>query len=256
MWECGSDSLDNSQVERGCRNFDLLYGLPLFKRDMGKKKIYLRLFICVSLLSVSSVAYCQEEVRGIVVDSANLEALASVNVQIRNGTSGTFTDEKGNFSLRASLTDTLIFTLVGYQRLELPLTHYEPGIIRLTEKYTLLKAVTIDEYRRENPYEGMFEEQNARLKKSIPFYYSKAKKEKIKVQSLREENIRVQTYVEVVVNDPALKTGLMKKHNLSETEYYDLLTAFNEKHYRVMYYLTRAELISLINTFFESRAPR
>ena len=123
----------------------------------------------------------------------------------------------------------------------------------MREQYTLLQAVTIDEYRAGNLYEGMFDEQNARLKKSIPFFFSKARKEKIKVQSLKEENLRVKTYVDVVVNDPELKNSLMKKHALSEDEYYNTLTAFNEQHFRVMYYLTRAELISLINTFFESR---
>jgi hypothetical protein len=221
---------------------------------MSKTKVHTRLPIFLFLLSLSWCGHCQEAMRGIVVDSATLSALSSVNVQIKNGTTGTFTDEKGNFTITAAQSDTLVFTLVGYEHLELPLLNYEPGIIRLNEKYTLLQAVTIDEYRRENPYEGMFEEQNARLKKSIPFYYSRAKKEKIKVQSLREENIRVKTYVDVVVNDPAFKTGLMKQHNLNEDEYYDLLRAFNEKHHRVMYYLTRAELVSLVNTFFEREA--
>lgn len=223
---------------------------------MRKIKVHIRLFIFIFLLSGNWYAHAQQAVRGIVVDSATLSALPSVNVQIKNGTTGTFTDEKGNFAIRALPADTLVFTIVGYERLELPLADYEPGIIRLSEKYTLLKAVTIDEYKRENPYEGMFEEQNARLKKSIPFYYSKAKKEKIKVQSLREENVRVKTYVDVVVNDPSLKARLMKEHGLNDDEYYHILTAFNERHYRVMYYLTRSELISLINTFFESQARR
>src|SRR5690606_37433631 len=117
-------------------------------------------------------------------------------------------------SIQAHPGDTLVFTLVGYKRVELPLYDYEPGIIRMREQYTLLKAVTIDEYRAGNLYEGMFDEQNARLKKNIPFYLSKAKKEKIKVQSLREENLRVKTYVDVVVNDPQLRNTLMKKHGL------------------------------------------
>jgi hypothetical protein len=236
-------------------NFDLPDELALFK-TMTEIKVFKLLFIFVLLLSGSLSAHCQKEFRGIVVDSVTLSALPSVNVQIKNGTTGTFTDEKGNFVIAASYTDTLVFTLVGYEHLELPLADYEPGIIRLNEKYTLLQAVTIDEYRRENAYQGMFEEQNARLKKNIPFYYSKARKEKIKVQSLREENLRVKTYVDVVVNDPGLKEGLMKKHNLNEDEYYGLLMAFNERHHRVMYYLTQSELISLINTFFESQAGR
>ncbi|MEX2234756.1 MAG: carboxypeptidase-like regulatory domain-containing protein [Cyclobacteriaceae bacterium] len=221
---------------------------------MRKAKLYV--WVCVFLLLLAGVVSVQGQdlVTGIVVDSASLSALPSVNIQVKGGSRGTRTDEKGNFTILASRTDTLVFSLVGFEKLELPLQDYEPGMIRLNEKYTLLEAVTIDEYRREDMYEGMFDEQNARLKKSIPFYLSKAKKEKIKVQVLREENLRVKTYVDVVVNSPDLKSGLMKKHSLSEKEYYNILTAFNERHYRVMYYLTQAELISLLNTFFEGQA--
>jgi hypothetical protein len=197
-------------------------------------------------------AQAQDAISGIVVDSLTLRALPSVNVQIKGETRGTVTDEKGNFSIMAASRDTLVFTLVGYTSVELPLDGYEPGIIRMSEKYTLLEAVTIDEYRGGELYEGMFEERNAQLRKRIPFYFSKARKEKIKVQSLQEENIRVKTYVDIVINDPALKNRLMATYALSEDEYYDMLTAFNEKHYRVMYYLTPAELISLINSFFEA----
>ena len=34
----------------------------------------------------------------------------------------------------------------------------------------------------------------------------------------------------------------MNKHSLTEKEYYDILTSFNERHYQVMYYLTRSGL--------------
>lgn len=215
---------------------------------------YLRLFFFLAFFTGLGSAYSQEVMVGIVVDSAGLRALPSVNIQVKNSLAGTTTDEKGNFSIRASRRDTLVFSLVGYQTLELPLAGYEAGMVRLSEKYTMLQAVTIDEYRRENLYEGMFEEQNARLQRSIPFYFSKAKKEKIKVGILKQENLRVQTYVDVVINSPELKLRLMAQYSLSEDEYYELLTAFNEKHYLVMYYLTRAELVSLLNNFFESKA--
>ena len=222
---------------------------------MRERNFILKLYAFLWLLSGAAYAQGQEAVRGIVVDSVSLHALSSVNIQVKNGTTGTITDENGSFSIVANPDDTLVFTLVGYRRLELSLYGYEPGVIRMREQYTLLQAVTIDEYRAGNLYEGMFDEQNARLKKSIPFFFSKAKKEKIKVQSLREENLRVKTYVDVVVNDPELKNTLMHTYALTEDEYYNILTAFNEKHYRVMYYLTRAELTSLINTFFESHNP-
>lgn len=213
-------------------------------------------YIIFVALFVSGTADAQEQYTGIVVDSASLTALAQVNVQIKGGSTGTSTDEKGFFSIRALRSDTLVFSLVGYEALVLPLATYEAGMIRLSEKYTLLQAVTIDEYRRQNLYEGMFEEQNARRQTSIPFYFSKAKKEKIKVAALREENLLVKTYVDVVVNNPGLKANLMKKYGLTEAQYYRVLTSFNETHHRVMYHLTQAELLSLLNTFFESNASR
>lgn len=217
----------------------------------------MRIFLFILLLTGCLAARAQEPIRGIVVDSASFSSLPYVNVQVKNRGRGTMTDEKGNFSLQATDHDTLVFTLVGHNRLELPLAGYEASIIRLSEKYTLLKAVTITELRRgENPYEGMFDEQNAKLKKSIPFYLSKAKKEKIKVQTLKEENIRVKTYIDVVINNSDTKTQLMTKYALSEDEYYRILTEFNEEHYRVMYYLTPAELISLLNTFYERASRR
>ena len=212
------------------------------------------IIVLAALLLSAGGSYGQEVTTGIVVDSATMAALPFVNIQVKNSGVGTRTDDKGNFSVIAGKKDTLVFTLVGYEKLELPLADYEPSIIRLSEKYTLLEAVTIDEYRQRDLYEGMFDDQNARLKKNIPFYFSKAKKEKIKVQMLKNENLRVQTYVDVVVTNPELKYGLMKKYSLTEREYYDVLRAFNEQHYEVMYYLTRAELVSLLNTFFEARA--
>jgi hypothetical protein len=220
---------------------------------MGQSTRYIRLSLLIAFLGGLQSGYAQENFSGIVVDSSSLNALPAVNIQLKNSRTGTTTDEKGNFNIRASRTDTLVFTLVGYQALELPLAEYEAGVIRLSEKYTMLKAVTIDEYRRENQYEGMFDEQNSRLSRKIPFYFSKAKKEKIKVEILKEENVRVKTYVAVVVNNPELKAQLMTKYSLTEKEYYDILTAFNETHHLVMYYLTRSELLSLLNNFFENR---
>lgn len=222
---------------------------------MAKSAYLFRIVCLAAFLAAINSADAQEIISGITVDSVTLEAIPSVSIQIKNTSKGTRSDENGNFSLEARKTDTLVFTLVGYRSLELPLEGYEPGMIRMSEKYTLLEAVTIDEYRRQDVYQGMFDDQNAQLQKKIPFYFSKARKEKIKVSILKNENLRVQTYIEVVVNNPELKLSLMERHSLNEKQYYDILRAFNEKHYEVMYYLTRAELISLVNNFFASHVP-
>jgi hypothetical protein len=197
---------------------------------------------------------CQNLFRGIIVDSATFAPLPNVNIKLKNTLRGTITDTKGNFSIMATENDTLIISLVGYRTLEFSLIDYEAGLIRLTEYTTVLKP--IDVYHTplyENPYDGMFDE-NARLRKKVPFYYSKARKDKVKAARWREESLAVQTYVDLVINNPDTKTGLMRKYSLTEKQYYDLLTRFNEQHYKVMYYLTSGELMSLLNRFFEAHA--
>jgi hypothetical protein len=206
---------------------------------------------------LSGFAQAQEIIKGIVVDSATFSPLPYVSVQIKNKSRGTNTDNQGNFSILALPQDTLVFSLLGYERLEYPLFDYEASVIRMAERATILKTITINESRSDNPYEGLFDDQNAALlKRRIPFYYSKARKEKIKVGRWKDETIRVQTYVEVVINNPETKANLMKKFSLTEDEYYKLLTQFNEKHYNVMYYLSAAELISFLNRFFEINSTK
>lgn len=213
--------------------------------------------ILVFMLATAAGVNAQEIFKGIVVDSATFAPLPYVSVQVKNTTRGTTTDSKGNFSVFAHSKDTLIFSLVGYNRLEFPLLGYEASLIRLAERPTMLKAITIhDNSISANPYEGMFDDRLAALKAKIPFYYSRARKDKIKASRWREESAIVQTYVDVVINNPSTKTNLMREHGLTEERYYSILTRFNEKHYQVMYYLTEAELISLLNRFFEAEVTR
>lgn len=210
------------------------------------------LFVLIMMILYASPGFAQELVRGIVVDSASFMPLANVNVKLKNTYRGTITDSKGNFSILAKDTDTLALSLVGYNTLEFPLFGYEPGLIRLTEKETLLAPIVIHDTRvYANPYEGMFDDQAERLKKKIPFYYSKARKDKVKAANWREQSQQVETYVRVVIQDAETKNGLIRKFKLTEKEYYDMLTSFNEMHYQAMYFLTEGELRSLLNKYFE-----
>lgn len=220
---------------------------------------YFLIVVFVSLFSFASaqqIVGLQQVVKGIVVDSATFAPLPYVSVQVKNKGVGTSTDIKGNFSVIASQTDTLILSLLGYERLEIPLFDYEASMIRMAERATLLKSITVTDDRMDNPYEGLFDDQNRelnkRLKKRIPFYYNKGKKDKIKAGRWREQTLHVQTYLNLVVNNPATKADLMKKYSLTEQQYYTILTRFNEKYYNIMYFLTTAELASLLNRFFET----
>ena len=213
--------------------------------------------LMMMLLIVSHCSFGQEIIRGIVADSATFDALPFVTVKVKNRQRGTFTDQKGGFILTASRQDTLVFTLVGYKPVEIPLYDWEPSMILLSESVTMLDVVTVED-QYVSPYEGMFDEQNEQWKKDhkkLPFYYSRSKRQKVSRVRLATENVRVKTYVDVVINMPETKESLMRKHHLSEEQYYDLLTRFNEANYRVMYYLTASELLSLLNNYFERNAP-
>ena len=212
-----------------------------------------RYLLFILLASISARA--QEIVKGIVVDSASFAPLAFVSIHLKNTQQGTTTDSNGNFGILATDNDTLVLSLVGYERLEFPLAGYEPSLIRMAEKTTVLPTITVDDARIENTYDGMFDGQGpTRLKAGIPFYYSRARKDRVMAGRWRQQALHAQTYVEVVINNPETKSGLMKTYGLTEKEYYDILTRFNEKHYEVMYFLTAAELKSFLNRFFEHEA--
>lgn len=69
-----------------------------------------------------SLHILQEEVTGVVRDSETGSVLPGVNIVVKETNTGTSTDSDGAFGLTVpSLNDTLIFTFVGYEQLEVPI---------------------------------------------------------------------------------------------------------------------------------------
>ena len=63
-----------------------------------------------------------QTVTGEVIDAQSQETLPGVNILVKGTSIGTSSDADGEFSLKVpSLSDTLVFTFIGYQRLEVPL---------------------------------------------------------------------------------------------------------------------------------------
>jgi hypothetical protein len=198
----------------------------------------------------------QDLIQGMVVDSATFTALPYVNVTVKNKHKGTITDTNGNFKLVTEPGDTLAFSFVGYKTVEVGTAGWEASVVLMAENPTVLKTVTI-EGMRINPYEGLFDEEDAEFKsklKTTRFYQSRAKKQKFKIHNLQADNQRVKTYVEVVIQNEETKKGLMAKYHLTEKQYYDVLSRFNAQHYTIMYYLTAGELLTLLNSFFNQHA--
>lgn len=225
---------------------------------MGYQK-KIRLTIIGVILFANCFAQEVVTVKGVVADSANLRPIPFVNVVIKHTSRGTTTDKSGLFNLQAHPGDTIVFSFIGYHRLELPVRDWEPSVVLLSEEITVLKSITIQDTRLGDPYEHLFDEQNLLLEKSkrpLPFYYSREKKERMLLSRAKKESIRVKRYVDLIVKDETIKKELMKKHRLSDTEYYDILAKFNEKNYTIMYYLTDAELLTLLIRFYDVNSPR
>jgi hypothetical protein len=213
-------------------------------------------FIVVTILVMASLALnAQSILTGLVADSATFEPLPFVTVSLKNKNKGTITDGEGSFKIVADVSDTLVFQYLGYNTLEFPARGWDANLILLSERPTVLRTIIIRD-SASHSYEDLFRDQNAeweRGNKKLPFYYSRTKKQNIRVNRLENENLRVRTYVDVVIKNEDNKKRLMSQYALSETEYYDALAAFNATNYRVMYYLTAGELLTLLNNHFASR---
>ena len=212
----------------------------------------------VALVWAVTVQAQDEIFSGIVVDSATFAPLSLVNVQLKGTFKGTSTDVDGKFGVMAKRSDTLVLSLLGYQTLEVPLRDWEASVIRLAERPTMLSNVII-QGEAINIYDGMFTDEHEKwkkLNKKLPFYYSRWKKDKILLARSKQENMRVKTYVDVIIKNPETKNLLMNKYQLNEQRYYEILTRFNEKHHMIMYYLTASELLTLLNNFFQRESER
>lgn len=75
-----------------------------------------------SLTTVLQESTAQETVTGRVTDVETGEALAGANVVVKGATGGTSTDDDGTYDLQVrSLSDTLVFSFVGYRSREVPI---------------------------------------------------------------------------------------------------------------------------------------
>lgn len=96
---------------------------------MRKSLGFLAACLIAALLSIASNAQ-NVTIRGTVRNSVSLENVPAVSVTIKGTSQGTFTDDKGNFSITTStqLPLTLVFTSVGYEMKEVTVDNAATGI--------------------------------------------------------------------------------------------------------------------------------
>jgi outer membrane receptor protein involved in Fe transport len=127
------------------------YNNCYFAEYLNKIAIMRRSLIhCLLLLTgLFSMAVAQAQstvVTGSVKNSKSLESVAAVSVTVKGTTSGTFTDDKGNFRLVTSqkLPFTLLITSVGYAPREVSITSNNQNVeVSLEPSFTLGDEVVV-----------------------------------------------------------------------------------------------------------------
>jgi hypothetical protein len=131
-------------------------------------------------------------------------------------------------------------------------------MIRMKEKVRILKEITISGTR-------LSEVEVTRTTRTMPRkmstadafsspwdYFTRGQKDKRKTTRLINENNRIRTYVEVI-HDQLLREEIMDEHDLSETQYYNILAAFNSQSQDVLYSTDKFEIIKSLKYFFRQQ---
>lgn len=96
------------------------------------------LLMCCLLFVYSSLQAQQMDIKGVVSDQSG-EPLPGVSISVKGTTSGTITDVNGQFTIQAKKGNTLVFSYIGYQKLE-------QKVLENSLKITLKEnAVEVDE---------------------------------------------------------------------------------------------------------------
>lgn len=94
----------------------------LIRKGLRYRKETDRTYVIMPKENMPRKAATIESVSGTVTDSQTGETLPGVNVLVSGTTTGTSTDENGNFELNVpSLQDTLVFSFVGFETTTIPI---------------------------------------------------------------------------------------------------------------------------------------
>ncbi len=105
------------------------------------KNLFLRALF-VLLMTFPAMVFAQ--VKGVVYDKNTGEPMVGVSVVVKGNKSvGTMTDIDGNFTVKASDKDALVFTFIGYESLEMAATPKKEMKVYLSENAVVMDEVVI-----------------------------------------------------------------------------------------------------------------
>ncbi len=111
------------------------------------------LLICILFTSISfsqEDEAAEQEINAVVVNAQSNKTMESVHVVNLNQVVGTITNEKGEFTIRAAVNDTLYFSFLGFKSQKIRITNdmfkFEDTKISLTELAYALEEVIVRPY--------------------------------------------------------------------------------------------------------------
>lgn len=234
------------------------------------KKYFFLLFFCLAACQMQA----QTSWRGIVADSVTFRNLPDVYIYVKGTYRVTVSAKNGSFIIPAQATDTLVFRLVGYKTLQFPLRLQENGLfILLAEDYRLLQTVTIRGWRlspdpvEERTIEKSLTKSFITPKRNIPQgkyippsflyftfspidYFSRKEKERRKLNKWVEEENKTQVFRQLI-SSPKVKDIMMKRHQLDEKTYLQLVERFNLTHRELHYLTDEDKLMVALHRYFK-----
>ncbi|MDK2978067.1 MAG: hypothetical protein PWP52_781 [Bacteroidales bacterium] len=102
-------------------------------------------FLITSLLIISSSLFSQTSCNGVIIDKNTNRKVPFANVYLSNKEAGTYSNNQGVFSLEVTPEDTIIVSVIGYEKRSIPVQELENlnREIYLTPKHYNLDEITI-----------------------------------------------------------------------------------------------------------------
>lgn len=216
-------------------------------------------YCLIFLLACLSPVKAQNVYRGIIADSATLINISGAYINVKGTNRVSVSNKAGAFVIAAKPTDTLIFRMMGYKPLLLPLFLQEDALfVLLSEDKIVLQGVVIRAWRLypnkteditiEKPVTQSILTNTGGL--ALFDYFRKQERERRKLAKIVDEENKSQTYRQVIT-DPSVKEIMLKDHHISETTYYHLLAQFNLEHRMVQYFTDPDAIMMALHNYID-----
>ena len=112
---------------------------------MSKFLRHFGLFCMAAMVALNANAQTAGTVKGTVKNSTNAETLTAVTVSLKGSNNGTYTSDKGTFTLPVSVKPpfTLVFSSVGFETKEVSVTDFSNISVSLKPSFVLGSEVVV-----------------------------------------------------------------------------------------------------------------